>query len=76
MKVLLNLIKEVFILNLSKKINFGQCWPIKGLKGQNAADIQSRSGAKLVISVVQTRMKNKSFYLDQGIVSATASTAA
>ena len=27
-----------------------QCWPINGLRDQNAADILSRSGAKLVIS--------------------------
>jgi hypothetical protein len=27
-----------------------QCWPIKGLRGKKQADIQNRSGAKLVIS--------------------------
>ena len=29
---------------------FNQCWPIKGLRSQNAADILSWSGAKLAIS--------------------------
>ncbi len=27
-----------------------QCWPIKSLRGKKQADIQNRSGAKLVIS--------------------------